>query len=181
MKRLFGILIAVICLCGSFAGLLFINSAEILDTNKLHMDLEDNNYAALITHEMSKGQNVELSLARNIRQLSDNVYECEFLVNKSENKNYDIKNIELSFSFSGDTDIISCFYSGGEGVYRECGISYEDGKIINCRSDDDYLRCIAVIKCDPELPLYMPELQNFEYDIQGVFPYTINKFPDITP
>ena len=183
MKKIFIEIGAVIFVCLILGGFLFANSSEIVDTSVSGSELSGNGIDYyFITHTMSKGETVELSLTKSIKHLSDDVYVCTFLVNQSENKNYDIKNIKLEFSVDDEADIVSCFYSGGGGIYESPLIFHlEDERKAFCDSDSNYLYCYVTVKNNSDEPLIVPEIDRFEYDIEGKFPYTINKFEKNAP
>ena len=182
MKKIFIEIGAVIFVCLILGGVLFANSSEIVDTSVSGSELSENGIDYyFITHTMSKGENVKVSLTGSIKHLSDDVYVCTFLVNQSENKNYDIKNIKLEFSVDEDAEIVSCFHSGGKGIYTNSFIFYSERQGAGCYSDSNYLYCYVTVKNNSDEPLIVPEIDRFEYDIEGKFPYTINKFEKNAP
>lgn len=134
-----------------------------------------------ISHEIGKGEKLELTVTQNVLNLAEDVYKVDLLINQYINKNYSVKDINVSYMISEDDILISNFYGIGYGEYREGEISYENGKSINCMSENNYMFCTFIIRSNSAEHLYDPNAFDLSYDIAGHFPYTANRFYDVKP
>lgn len=182
MKKIFIEIAAVICVCGILGAFLFSNSSEIVYTNVSGSELSGNgiNYY-FITHEMSKGQNVEATVAANVKNIADDIYQVDIFFDQQKNDSYSIENLDLSFHLTDNDTIISQFYDVGSNNCKRADISYIDGFSIDCHSDDNYIWCSFVVRSDSYEHLIAPGSIELNYDITGRFPYTINTFEKISP
>lgn len=119
--------------------------------------------AVLITHEMTKGKSVDLSVNKSFRPYGDGVYYYIFTVNQSdaENADYLVKNFRLKISADNRQEV-SGFYSEG-GDYSPLSLNYPDADSFLCISEGNYLHCELVFQGEP---LSAGEV-SIEYDLAG--------------
>ena len=174
--------IVLLCLLSLISCLVIIKSNITNTQIFLNPTVEDTVYNYFITHNVNKGLNVEIDLTVNAMRLSDNIYKCEIIIRQIENANYNIADINLEFSVDENTDIISCYYSEGKDNYKASEISYkEKQRTISCYSSGNYLYCNLIVKNNTNEEIIFPDLYELNYDINGIFPYIINKFTNISP
>lgn len=179
MKKIFicaAVIVIVIIL--TFAVVFAVNSSQLTATEMLYNEEQD---MYIVTHEMSRGDMLEISIDKNVTALSEDIYKVDILLNQSDNTDYSAENISLSYSVDENAEIISQYYGVGNDEYRMGVISYTDGMVINCHSDGDYIWCSFIIRSDSPEKLSDPDTVRLTYDIVGHFPHTVSKGSNVDP
>ncbi|MGN1416466.1 MAG: hypothetical protein ACI4XF_06465 [Oscillospiraceae bacterium] len=179
-KKLTAAIIIVLLAVLALSALLILNKGHITDTKTALIE-ENGNGVWLITHEMSRGNSLQLSLSQNVTALSEDIYKVDILFNQSDNRDYSVENIVLLYRVGENDEIISQYYGVGNGNYKVGEIYYNDGTKICCRADGNYIWCSFIIRSDSPDRLAGAEAVELTYDIVGHFPYSLGRAYDIDP
>lgn len=158
---------------------------SIIDTKCIYTEISssDDFYSGLwaVTHEMNKGNNIELTVTQNVSRLSDGMYKCVILLNQSDSSEYSVENINIEYKIDTEDTVISDYIDIGNGNHKKSEISYKEETVLKGSADDNYIRCEFIIQTDSPEDLHDPEAISLNYNIAGSFPYTANKFYSINP
>lgn len=179
MKKIFiCAAVIVIVIISVVAAVFALNTGQLTATEASYNEEQDMH---IITHEMSRGDKLEISVDKNVTSLSEDIYKVDILFDQSDNRDYSAENISLSYSVDENAEVISQYYGVGNDEYRMGVISYTDGMVINCHSDGDYIWCSFIIRSDFPEKLSAPDTVRLTYDIVGHFPHTVSKGSNVAP